>query len=88
MKKIIFLLLSLLFFNQCQETTTLQQAAILKCECLKKFKKEKGNIMECINCSEEISNRIEFKELNPILISKQMEETCPDASIPYEQIQL
>lgn len=88
MKKLPLILFSMLLFSQCQEEKSpLQQAAEIKCECLKSFDPELGNLMEALNCSDEISANPEFSDLDPIEISNEMEKICPNTSLPFDQIQ-
>ncbi len=87
MKKLLFVLLPLFVLTQCQEEKPLLEQAIeARCECLKNFDKEKDNIIEVMQCSDEVSAREEFKNLDPLKIMEGMEKTCPDAALPLDEM--
>lgn len=88
MKKWGWVLICITMLSSCgEEKSLLEQAVELKCECLKKFDKEKGNVMEVINCSNEIAAREEFSDLDPQKLVEALENTCPDAALPFEEMQ-
>jgi hypothetical protein len=44
-------------------------------------------VLEVINCSDEVANKAEFARLEPQEITKGMEKHCPNAAIPYDEMQ-
>ncbi|MEN8928307.1 MAG: hypothetical protein ABF242_08130 [Flavobacteriales bacterium] len=88
MKKIGIILISSLLLLSCgEEKPTIEQAIEQKCACLELLNEEKNNILEVLNCSDEIANKAEFAQLDPQEIAEGMEKFCPNAALPYDQIQ-
>jgi tagatose-1,6-bisphosphate aldolase len=88
MKKIGITLISSLLLLSCgEEKTSLEQIVDLKCNCLELLNKEKDNVLEVINCSDEVANKAEFAKLDPQKIAEAMEKHCPNAAIPYDEMQ-
>ena len=87
MRKIGNILVCTLLFMSCgEEKTTLEQAIEQKCACLELLNEEKSNVLEVLNCSDEIANKAEFAQLDPEDIAEGMEKFCPNAALPYEQM--
>jgi hypothetical protein len=87
MKKLIFLFLPLAILTQCHEEKPLIEKAIeARCQCLKNFDKEKNYILEVMQCSDKVNERVEFKGLDPTKIMEGMEKTCPDAALPLDEM--
>jgi hypothetical protein len=87
MKKIILFITLALVLVQCQEEKPLiQQAIEARCHCLKTFDKEKGNFLEVMECSDEINAREEFSNLNQAEIMEGMENSCPNAALPLDEM--
>jgi hypothetical protein len=88
MKKIGIILLSSLLLLSCgEEKTSLDKIIELKCNCLELLNKEKDNVLEVLNCSDEIANKAEIAKLDPQEIAEGMGKYCPNAAIPYDEIQ-
>ncbi|MDB4088435.1 hypothetical protein N9544_02310 [Flavobacteriales bacterium] len=88
MKKIGIILVSSLFLLSCgEEKTSLEQIVELRCNCLELLNKEKDNVLEVINCSDEVANKSESAKLDPQKIAEAMEKHCPNAAIPYDEMQ-
>ena len=89
MKKIgVVFIISLLLLSCGEEKTSLEEIVDLKCNCLELLNKEKDNVMEVINCSDEVANKAEFARIDPQEITEAMEKHCPNSAIPYEEMQL
>ena len=87
MKKLFPLLISVLFLTNCQEEKPLLEQAIdARCECLKSFDKEKDNMIEVMQCSDEVNAREEFKDLDQAKIMEGMEKACPEAALPLDEM--
>ena len=89
MKKTGIILISTFLLLNCGEekTITLEEVVELRCNCLELLNKEKDNILEVINCSDEVANKAESAKLDPQKIAEAMELNCPNAAIPYDEMQ-
>ena len=88
MTKIGVIFISSLLLISCGEAkTSLEKIVDLKCNCLELLNKERDNVLEVINCSDEVANKAEFARLEPQEITKGMEKHCPNAAIPYDEMQ-
>ena len=88
MKKNGIILLSSLLLMSCgEEKISLEKIIELKCNCLELLNEEKDNILEVLNCSDKIANKAEIAKLDPQEITEGMEDYCPNAAIPYDEIQ-
>ena len=87
MKKIGVIFISSLLLISCGEAkTSLEKIVDLKCNCLELLNKERDNVLEVINCSDKVANKVEFARLDPQEITEGMEKYCPNATIPYEEM--
>ena len=89
MKRLIIPLTLLCTIIQCQEEKPiLEQAIEARCECLKSYDKKKNNIIEVMECSDEVNARPEFEGLNQAQVMAGMEITCPVAALAFDELML
>lgn len=85
MKKLILIPIASLLLTQCaEEKPLIEQVVEARCNCLELYDKEKDNIMEVLNCSDEVAKNEKFAELDPEEIMEGMEKLCPNAALPQE----
>lgn len=83
MKKLLCISFLTLLLSQCgEEKPLIEQAVEQRCACLEMYDKEKDNIMEVLNCSDEVSKNEKFSNLDPQEIMEGMEKSCPNAALP------
>ncbi len=87
MKRLIVSLILLSTVIQCQEEKPLiDQAIEARCSCLDMYEKEKNNILEVLQCSDEVTSNEKFAELDQLKIIEGVQEFCPNSSLPLDEM--
>lgn len=87
MKKISYILVGSLFLLSCgEEKLSLENIVEIKCNCLELLNDKKDNIMEVIKCSDDAANKAEAGNFDPQEIAEAMEIHCPNAAIPFDEL--